>query len=81
MLDVMREGRLLRAITVQHAGTGLGRQMDAAESAALHAAIDAMLQRTVSVAGECSGGPSDTGQTARVDTRTMGPALRLPVGN
>ncbi len=47
VLDVMQEDRLLRAITVQHVEAGLGRRMDAAESAALHAAIDVMLQRSV----------------------------------
>ncbi len=47
VVDVMQEDRLLRAITVQHVEAGLCRRMDAAESAALHAAIDVMLQRSV----------------------------------
>ncbi len=47
VLDVMQEDRLLRAITVQHVEAGLCRRMDTAESAALHAAIDVMLQRSV----------------------------------
>ncbi len=43
----MQEDRLLRAIIVSHVETELGRQMDALESAALHAAVDLMLQRSV----------------------------------
>jgi signal transduction histidine kinase len=47
VVEVMQEDRLLRSITVQHAESHLGRRMDAMESAALHAAIDVMLQRSV----------------------------------
>src|SRR5665213_1053362 len=47
LIEVMQEDRLLRSITVQHVEEGLDRRMDAAESAALHAAIDVMLQRSV----------------------------------
>jgi signal transduction histidine kinase len=47
VVEVMQEDRLLRAITVQHVEEGLGRRMDVPESAALHAAIDIMLQRSV----------------------------------
>ncbi|HXE51826.1 MAG TPA: hypothetical protein VN541_02380, partial [Tepidisphaeraceae bacterium] len=47
VIEVMQEDRLLRAITVRHIEAGLGRRMDEAESAALHAAIDLMLQRSV----------------------------------
>jgi signal transduction histidine kinase len=47
VIEVMQEDRLLRAITVHHVEMGLDRQMGAAESAALHAAIDVMLQRSV----------------------------------
>jgi len=47
VIEVMQEDRLLRAITVQHAEAALGRRMDELESAALHAAIDVMLQRYV----------------------------------
>lgn len=47
VLDVMQEDRLLRATIVKHVEAGLGRQMDVAESAALHATIDIMLQRSV----------------------------------
>ena len=47
VVEVMQEDRLLRAITVRHIEAGLGRRMDEAESAALHAAIDVMLQRSV----------------------------------
>jgi signal transduction histidine kinase len=47
VVEVMQEDRLLRAITVQHAEDYLDRRMDASESAALHAAIDVMLQRSV----------------------------------
>jgi len=43
----MQEDRLLRAITVQHVEDALDRRMDVPESAALHAAIDVMLQRSV----------------------------------
>ncbi len=45
--EVMQEDRLLRAITVLHVETALGRRMESLESAALHAAIDVMLQRSV----------------------------------
>ena len=45
--EVIQEDRLLRAITIQHVEAGLGRRMDVPESAALHAAIDVMLQRSV----------------------------------
>src|SRR5665213_2433671 len=47
VVEVMQEDRLLRAITVQHIEERLGRRMDVLESAALHAAIDIMLQRSV----------------------------------
>ena len=47
VVEVMQEDRLLRAITVQHVKAGLGHRMDVVESAALHAAIDVMLQRSV----------------------------------
>jgi len=47
VVEVMQEDRLLRAITVQHVEDKLGRRMDVLESAALHAAIDIMLQRSV----------------------------------
>ena len=47
VIDVMQEDRLLRAITVQHVEAGLCRRLSVAESAALHAAIDVMLQRSV----------------------------------
>jgi signal transduction histidine kinase len=47
VVEVMQEDRLLRSITVQHAEAWLGRRMDEPESAALHAAIDVMLQRSV----------------------------------
>lgn len=47
VIEVMQEDRLLRSITVQHAENWLGRRMDQLESAALHAAIDVMLQRSV----------------------------------
>jgi signal transduction histidine kinase len=47
VVEVMQEDRLLRAITVQQVEASLGRRMDVAESAALHAAIDVMLQRSV----------------------------------
>jgi signal transduction histidine kinase len=43
----MQEDRLLRGITVQHAEASLNRRMDVLEAAALHAAIDVMLQRSV----------------------------------
>jgi signal transduction histidine kinase len=45
--EVMQEDRLLRAIIVQHTEAGLGRRMGVLESAALHAVIDVMLQRSV----------------------------------
>jgi signal transduction histidine kinase len=47
VVEVMQEDRLLRAIIVQHVEAALGRRMDVLESAALHAAIDVMLQRSV----------------------------------
>jgi signal transduction histidine kinase len=47
LIEVMQEDRLLRSITVQHVEEKLDRRMDALESAALHAAIDVMLQRSV----------------------------------
>ncbi len=47
VIDVMQEDRLLRSLTVQHVEDGLNRRMHAVESAALHAAIDVMLQRSV----------------------------------
>ncbi len=47
VVEVMQEDRLLRAIIVLHVETELGRRMDALESAALHAAVDVMLQRSV----------------------------------
>lgn len=47
VIEVMQEDRLLRAITVQHVESTLDRRMDIPESAALHAAIDLMLQRSV----------------------------------
>ena len=47
VVEVMQEDRLLRAITVQHVEDKLGRRMDVLEAAALHAAIDVMLQRSV----------------------------------
>jgi signal transduction histidine kinase len=47
VVEVMQEDRLLRAITVQHVEAGLERQLNVPESAALHAAIDLMLQRSV----------------------------------
>ncbi len=46
LVEVMQEDRLLRAITVQHVEAGLGRRIGALEAAALHAAIDIMLQRS-----------------------------------
>jgi signal transduction histidine kinase len=45
--EVMQEDRLLRSITVRQVETGLDRRMSTDESAALHAAIDVMLQRSV----------------------------------
>ncbi len=47
VIEVMQEDRLLRAITVIHVEAELGRRMDELESAALHSAIDLMLQRSV----------------------------------
>jgi signal transduction histidine kinase len=47
VVEIMQEDRLLRSITVQHTEAWLGRRMDELESAALHAAIDIMLQRSV----------------------------------
>jgi signal transduction histidine kinase len=47
LIEVMQEDRLLRSITVKQVEEGLDRPMDALESAALHAAIDVMLQRSV----------------------------------
>lgn len=46
--ELMQEDRLLRAVIVRHVDIGLGRRMEAAESAALHTVIDVMLQRSVS---------------------------------
>lgn len=43
----MQEDRLLRSITVQHVEARLCRQLTVDESAALHATIDVMLQRSV----------------------------------
>jgi signal transduction histidine kinase len=47
VVEVMQEDRLLRAITVQQVEAGLERRMSVPESAAMHAAIDVMLQRSV----------------------------------
>lgn len=47
VVEVMQEDRLLRAIIVEHVEAGLDRRMDVPESAALHAAVDLMLQRSV----------------------------------
>lgn len=47
VIEVMQEDRLLRAITVHHVEERLGRRMEVPESAALHVAIDVMLQRSV----------------------------------
>jgi signal transduction histidine kinase len=47
VIEIMQEDRLLRSITVAHVNSVLGRRMELAESAALHAAIDVMLQRSV----------------------------------
>ena len=47
VIDVMQEDRLLRAITVEQVEGELRRRMDVPESAALHAAVDVMLQRSV----------------------------------
>ncbi len=47
VVEVMQEDRLLRAITVQHVEDHLGRRLCTTESAALHAMIDLMLQRSV----------------------------------
>jgi len=47
VVEVMQEDRLLRSITVYNVETTLGRRMHAPESAALHTAIDVMLQRSV----------------------------------
>jgi signal transduction histidine kinase len=47
VLEVMQEDRLLRAIIVEHVEAALIGRMDAAEAAALHAAIDVMLQKSV----------------------------------
>ena len=46
LIEVMQEDRLLRAIIVAYVEVQLSRQMDALESAALHAAVDLMLQRS-----------------------------------
>ena len=46
LVEVMQEDRLLRAITVLHVEAGLDRRMSVAEAAALHAAVDLMLQRS-----------------------------------
>lgn len=45
--QVMHEDRLLRAIIVLQVEEELGRQMNVAESAALHSTIDIMLQQSV----------------------------------
>jgi signal transduction histidine kinase len=47
VVDILQEDRLLRSLTVQHLERKLGRQLDVPESAALHAAIDVMLQQSV----------------------------------
>ena len=47
LVEVMQENRLLRAILVEHIEAELNRQMDALESAALHAVFDVLLQRSV----------------------------------
>jgi signal transduction histidine kinase len=47
VIEVMQEDRLLRSITVQHFEEALDRRMEAPECAALHVAIDVMLQRSV----------------------------------
>ena len=47
VIEVMQEDRLLRSITIQHVEAALLRRMDSAESAAMHAAIDIMLQGSV----------------------------------
>ena len=47
VVEVMQEDRLLRAVTVRHIEGRMGRRMDTDESAALHAAVDLMLQRSV----------------------------------
>lgn len=45
--DIMHEDRLLRAVIVAQVEARLGGRMDAAEAAALHAAIDVMLRGAV----------------------------------
>jgi signal transduction histidine kinase len=47
VIEVMQEDRLLRAIIVEHVEEGLFRPMFMPEAAALHAAIDLMLQKSV----------------------------------
>jgi signal transduction histidine kinase len=47
VIEIMQEDRLLRAIIVHHIEEELGCRMDVPESAALHAVIDIMLQRSV----------------------------------
>lgn len=47
VIEVMQEDRLLREVVVRHVESAMGRRMDVPESAALHAAIDLMLQRSV----------------------------------
>ncbi len=47
VIEIMQEDRLLRSIIVYHVETNLGRRMHIPEYAALHAAIDIMLQRSV----------------------------------
>lgn len=47
VIEVMQEDRLLRSIIVRHIEAALERRMDVAESSALHATIDLMLQRSV----------------------------------
>jgi signal transduction histidine kinase len=43
----MQEDRLLRAVIVTQVEGAIGRQMDVAEAAALHATVDVMLQQSV----------------------------------
>ena len=47
VIEVMQEDRLLRAIIVERVEAGMIGRMEAVEAAALHAAIDVMLQRSV----------------------------------
>jgi signal transduction histidine kinase len=46
-LDIFQEDRLLRGVIVRHVEEQLGRRMEVAEAASLHAAIDIMLQQSV----------------------------------